>query len=526
MHLGTNLMPSSGSEKMAAYDSSTKKGKQVLLTVSSSDDDEESGAEGEEESDTSVGEREEDDDVDSSEGEEEGSESMEEEYDNEYIDEDEDFESDQDEGEEFDEDFGEDEGNEAVRDDRSNEDDESEDDHGEKGELADGELCKRVTSLLLRDVCKGDVVMFKQRVFEKKEDNRRKGSEGKLWECQVEVLWSKGLKPLSTLFPLRIKGRNLYRYKTFRLRWSNEAERSNVLKEKHRRGNIARHLRAAVKAKKGSGLCLLSSPQPRNHAASYFSEGSKRCRKSSGSRHHRSRLKQQSEATCSVTQQENRSAKTVRNSLSIRKHAAIASSATHLKKRRRNATPCADCTKYKPKVSSKAPLRQDYCIAGSKRRKGPSSSRRRQKKQLKKHSEAYPRKKQQHQNGRSKKHSKAYPRKDQQEAFSSKAAGTYRNHMTGEYPHINLWQFTRYGHAPALIGTQQRHMVWGSHISQSYAGYGFQVDPRAHANCIVYPRPTPIARNYLPGSSTDHIFRPVLRDGVFPVFYFHGSRQP
>lgn len=33
---------------------------------------------------------------------------------------------------------------------------------------------------------------------------------------QIEVLWSKGEKPLPPLHPLLIKGRNLYRLKTLR----------------------------------------------------------------------------------------------------------------------------------------------------------------------------------------------------------------------------------------------------------------------------------------------------------------------
>ncbi|KAI8535234.1 hypothetical protein RHMOL_Rhmol10G0158300 [Rhododendron molle] len=66
----------------------------------------------------------------------------------------------------------------------------------------------------------------------------------------VEVLWSKGMKKLPPLFPLLVKGRNLYKLKTFRQRWKNETERHKVLAEKHKRGAAARLVRAKMKTKK------------------------------------------------------------------------------------------------------------------------------------------------------------------------------------------------------------------------------------------------------------------------------------
>lgn len=63
----------------------------------------------------------------------------------------------------------------------------------------------------------------------------------------VEVLWCKGIKKLPPLFPLLVKGRNLYRLKTYRQPWKNEAERRKVLAEKHRRGSVARLKRAKRK---------------------------------------------------------------------------------------------------------------------------------------------------------------------------------------------------------------------------------------------------------------------------------------
>ena len=37
-----------------------------------------------------------------------------------------------------------------------------------------------------------------------------------IWVLQVEVMWSSGVKKLSPLFPLLVKGRNLYKLKTYR----------------------------------------------------------------------------------------------------------------------------------------------------------------------------------------------------------------------------------------------------------------------------------------------------------------------
>ncbi|KAK3022134.1 hypothetical protein RJ639_045273, partial [Escallonia herrerae] len=61
----------------------------------------------------------------------------------------------------------------------------------------------------------------------------------------IEVLWSKGEKPLAPLHPLLVKGRNLYRLKTLRQRWDNEGDRQKLLNEKHNRGAVARTNREA-----------------------------------------------------------------------------------------------------------------------------------------------------------------------------------------------------------------------------------------------------------------------------------------
>ncbi|OMO56733.1 hypothetical protein CCACVL1_26331 [Corchorus capsularis] len=118
------------------------------------------------------------------------------------------------------------------------------------------------------DVCKGDVVLFTQKVFEKFDKVTRHGkvlgrrtvvgrvvkeSYGKAKQQHtftVEVLWSKGIKKLPPLFPLLVKGRNLYKLKTYRQRWSDEAERRKVLAEKHRRGDAARLVKTMNQARR------------------------------------------------------------------------------------------------------------------------------------------------------------------------------------------------------------------------------------------------------------------------------------
>ncbi|GAV72481.1 SAP domain-containing protein [Cephalotus follicularis] len=128
------------------------------------------------------------------------------------------------------------------------------------------------------DVCKGDIVLFTQKVYEKFDKVTRHGRPfGKrtvagrvikesygaalqqhtftvrlgviLCVGNIEVLWSTGIKKLPPLFPLLVKGRNLYKLKTFRQRWNNEAERVKVLDEKHERGTAARLARAMNKRK-------------------------------------------------------------------------------------------------------------------------------------------------------------------------------------------------------------------------------------------------------------------------------------
>ncbi|TYH95016.1 hypothetical protein ES332_A12G078800v1 [Gossypium tomentosum] len=116
------------------------------------------------------------------------------------------------------------------------------------------------------DVCKGDVVLFTQKVYKKFNKMTRRGkllgkrtiagrvvkeSYGKAKQQHtftVEVLWSKGSKKLPPLFPLLVKGRNLYKLKTYR----HASRRKHILSEKHKRGNAARLVKAMKITRKWS----------------------------------------------------------------------------------------------------------------------------------------------------------------------------------------------------------------------------------------------------------------------------------
>ncbi|PIN09557.1 DNA helicase [Handroanthus impetiginosus] len=110
------------------------------------------------------------------------------------------------------------------------------------------------------DACMGDVVMFEQNVYEVFNVASRSangppcgtrvvaglivkesyGAAKQQHTFTIEVLWSKGKKPLPPLHQLLIKGRNLYRLKTMRQKWDDEGERQKILSEKHARGGVAR----------------------------------------------------------------------------------------------------------------------------------------------------------------------------------------------------------------------------------------------------------------------------------------------
>ncbi|ESQ31167.1 hypothetical protein EUTSA_v10004096mg [Eutrema salsugineum] len=119
------------------------------------------------------------------------------------------------------------------------------------------------------DVCKGDTVLFTQKVHQKYE--KVKGS-GKIMGRRtvagqvvkesygtakqqhtftIEVLWCEGIQKLPPLYPLLVKGRNLYRLMTLRQRWADEEDRVKVLSEKHSRGAAARRVMRERKIKSG-----------------------------------------------------------------------------------------------------------------------------------------------------------------------------------------------------------------------------------------------------------------------------------
>ncbi|KAF5466338.1 hypothetical protein F2P56_016271 [Juglans regia] len=143
------------------------------------------------------------------------------------------------------------------------------------------------------DACTGDVVMFEQNVYEMFNIASRSacgppcgtrivvgrivkesyGAAKQQHTFTIEVLWSKGEKPLPPLHPLLIKGRNLYRLKTLRQRWENEWERQKALMEKHSRGSVARSDREVRVQKKENRKMLKAtriSRQESNGNQSHF----------------------------------------------------------------------------------------------------------------------------------------------------------------------------------------------------------------------------------------------------------------
>ncbi|MFQ6667789.1 hypothetical protein Gotur_033686 [Gossypium turneri] len=127
------------------------------------------------------------------------------------------------------------------------------------------------------DACTGDVVMFEQNVYENASGppcgtrivvgrivKESYGSAKQQHTFTIEVLWSKGEKPLPPLHPLLIKGRNLYRLKTLRQRWEDEGERQKVLVEKHSRGLLARSDREVRIQEKERRKMLRSNREEKN----------------------------------------------------------------------------------------------------------------------------------------------------------------------------------------------------------------------------------------------------------------------
>ncbi|KAJ0236566.1 SAP domain-containing protein [Hirschfeldia incana] len=112
------------------------------------------------------------------------------------------------------------------------------------------------------DVCKGDTVLFTQKVKGSGKIMGRRTVAGQVVKesygtakqqhtFTIEVLWCEGMQKLPPLYPLLVKGRNLYRLMTMRQRWANEDDRVKVLSEKHSRGAAARKVMRERKIKLG-----------------------------------------------------------------------------------------------------------------------------------------------------------------------------------------------------------------------------------------------------------------------------------
>ncbi|KAF8063899.1 hypothetical protein N665_1178s0012 [Sinapis alba] len=112
------------------------------------------------------------------------------------------------------------------------------------------------------DVCKGDTVLFTQKVKGSGKIMGRRTVAGQVVKesygtakqqhtFTIEVLWCEGMQKLPPLYPLLVKGRNLYRLMTMRQRWANENDRVKVLSEKHSRGAAARRVMRERKIKLG-----------------------------------------------------------------------------------------------------------------------------------------------------------------------------------------------------------------------------------------------------------------------------------
>ncbi|KAK3127717.1 hypothetical protein QOZ80_7AG0577500 [Eleusine coracana subsp. coracana] len=149
------------------------------------------------------------------------------------------------------------------------------------------------------DVCRSDVVLFKQKVYEKSGKKHAKcigkrvvagkvikesyGKEKQQHTFTIQVFWSRGVGKLPPLHLLLVKGRNLYRMMTFRQPWPNEAERLKVLEEKHNRGDVARRVRSLSRHKSaGNTLKGKKTLEKEKHQArSNITEGKKRSTQSS-----------------------------------------------------------------------------------------------------------------------------------------------------------------------------------------------------------------------------------------------------
>ncbi|KAK3023965.1 hypothetical protein RJ639_042855 [Escallonia herrerae] len=100
------------------------------------------------------------------------------------------------------------------------------------------------------DVCKGDTVMFTQEVYQKFDKVTRRG-------CLI------GKRSIAGRIVKESYGAAKQQH-TF-TRWKNEAERSRVLAEKHKRGAAARHVRGLKKKRKKLSTYSAAKHQKHSH---------------------------------------------------------------------------------------------------------------------------------------------------------------------------------------------------------------------------------------------------------------------
>lgn len=119
------------------------------------------------------------------------------------------------------------------------------------------------------DACRGDVILFTERVFGGGMYKNRKplgtrriaglilkdsyGAEKQQHTFTIRVIASDGYAPLETGVSIMRKGRNVYRNGTRRKLWDDENARRRILENKHERGSIARRMRTDRKGRQGEG---------------------------------------------------------------------------------------------------------------------------------------------------------------------------------------------------------------------------------------------------------------------------------
>ena len=113
------------------------------------------------------------------------------------------------------------------------------------------------------DACVGDEILFSEAVFSGSYRNAKYlgdrriaarivkdsyGADRQQHTFSLVVIASDGVEPLAGGATTRRKGRNVYRNRTMRKRWTDEASRKAALDDKHARGSAARSARDARRA--------------------------------------------------------------------------------------------------------------------------------------------------------------------------------------------------------------------------------------------------------------------------------------